>query len=70
VTLLEARQLPTVLTVEQAGQLFGVSRDAAYEAVRRGEIPSLRFGKRIVVPTAKALALLGLHPDGFADDAS
>jgi excisionase family DNA binding protein len=38
------------LTVEQAARLLGISRALAYELVRRGELPSLRLGRRIVVP--------------------
>lgn len=38
------------LTVEQAGELLGISRALAYEMARTGQLPSLRFGKRIVVP--------------------
>ena len=47
------------LTVEQAGELLGISRGLAYEAVRRGEIPSVRIGRRILVPAAALRALLG-----------
>jgi hypothetical protein len=53
-----------VVSVERAGQVLGLSRGSAYEAVRRGEIPSLRFNRRLVVPTARLLALLGA--DGAA----
>ena len=38
------------LTVEQAGELLGISRSLAYEMARTGRLPILRFGKRIVVP--------------------
>jgi excisionase family DNA binding protein len=38
------------LTVEQAGALLGISRALAYEMARTGKLPTLRFGKRIVVP--------------------
>jgi len=38
------------LTVEEAGQLLGISRALAYEMARTGRLPTLRFGKRIVVP--------------------
>ena len=38
------------LTVEEAGRLLGISRALAYELVARGELPSLRLGRRIVVP--------------------
>jgi len=50
---------PTISVVE-AGQILGLSKPTAYEAVHRGDIPALRFGRRIVVPTAKLLAMLGL----------
>lgn len=49
-------------TVEEAAQMLGISRDQAYRSVKTGEIPALRFGRRIVVPRAKFLAMFGL-PD-------
>ena len=30
--------------------MLGLSRNAAYDSARRGEIPSIRFGHRLVVP--------------------
>jgi len=48
-------------TVPVAGRLLGLSRNKAYEAAARGEIPTLRFGKRIVVPTVPLRRLLGLE---------
>ncbi|MDP8929659.1 MAG: helix-turn-helix domain-containing protein [Actinomycetota bacterium] len=53
------RGLPPTLTVEKAGQLLGVSRYAAYRAASTGEIPVLRLGRRLVVPTARLLAMPG-----------
>jgi excisionase family DNA binding protein len=38
------------LTVEEAGGRLGISRTLAYELVRRGEIPSIRLGRRVLVP--------------------
>ncbi|RUU12615.1 DNA-binding protein [Mesorhizobium sp. M7A.T.Ca.TU.009.01.3.2] len=40
------------VTVEEAGQLLGIGRNQAYEGVRRGEIPSIKIGKRLLVPRA------------------
>ncbi len=37
-------------TVEEAARSLGISRALAYDLVRRGEIPSLRLGRRIVIP--------------------
>jgi excisionase family DNA binding protein len=35
--------------VEEAGKILGLNRQAAYFAVRRGEIPVIRFGGRMKV---------------------
>jgi excisionase family DNA binding protein len=43
---------PPTVTVEQAATILGISRALAFRAVRRGEIPALRFGRRIVIPRA------------------
>jgi excisionase family DNA binding protein len=40
---------PRTYTVEQAASLLGISRSTAYECVRSGAIPSLRFRRRIVI---------------------
>ena len=39
-----------VLSVEAAAKALHISRNLAYEAVRRGEIPSIRVGKRYLIP--------------------
>ncbi len=41
---------PLVYTVEQAAELLAIGRTAAYEAARRGEIPSVRIGRSLRVP--------------------
>ena len=38
------------LTVEEAATRLGIGRNSAYEGVKSGDIPSVRIGKRIVVP--------------------
>ena len=37
-------------TVDEAAELLGIGRNGAYEGVKSGEIPSIRIGKRILVP--------------------
>ena len=39
-------------TVDQAAELLGIGRNTAYEAVRRGEIPTIKIGRRLLVPRA------------------
>jgi excisionase family DNA binding protein len=46
------------LTVEETARLLGISRNAAYEAVRRGELPSLKIGRRILIPRSRLADLL------------
>ena len=52
--------LPPLLSVEQACELLGVSRSAGYRAAAAGDLPTLRWGRRLYVPTAQLLELLGL----------
>jgi excisionase family DNA binding protein len=49
-------------TVTEAADLLGISRSSAYECVRRGEIPSLTLGRRVVVPRRALEALLAVEP--------
>lgn len=57
----DPRVKPT-MTVPEAGALFGLCERTAYDAAHRGEIPTIRIGRRLIVPTARLLALLGLNP--------
>lgn len=50
---------PQTLSVEEAAQRLGISRSTAYECVRNGSIPSLRFRRRIVIPAVVIDQLLG-----------
>ena len=47
------------LTVEEAAATLGISRASAYEAVRRGQIPAIRIGNRILVPRSQLKKMLG-----------
>jgi len=38
------------ITVEEAAKRLGISRGLAYTLARRGEIPAVRLGRRLVVP--------------------
>lgn len=39
-------------TVPEAARRLGLSRNAAYEAAKRGELPTLKIGGRLIVPIA------------------
>lgn len=46
------------MSVEEAGQALGLGRAGAYEAVARGEIPTVRIGRRLLVPIRAVDAML------------
>jgi excisionase family DNA binding protein len=50
--------------VEEAGELLGISRALAYEMARTGRLPTLRFGKRIVVPKKAIETMLDRNVSG------
>ena len=55
----EAREVQRVTyTVTQFAKLAGIGRNQAYDAVRRKVVPSLRIGKRILIPAAGVERLL------------
>ena len=43
-------ELPLMLNMKQLSDLLGISDASAYELVQEADFPSLRIGKRIVVP--------------------
>jgi excisionase family DNA binding protein len=54
------------LTVDEAALSLGISRSTAYECVRNGTLPALRFRRRIVISAVVIEQLLGssdLTPD-------
>ena len=55
------------LTIEEAAKALGVSRGAAYAAAGRGELPTVRIGKRYVVPKSQLEKMLGETFDDIAD---
>ena len=39
-----------VYSVPEAGRLLGLSRNGSYEAAKRGDIPTIRIGRLLLVP--------------------
>jgi excisionase family DNA binding protein len=48
----------TVVTVPEAAELLGISRNHAYELVKSGDIPALRLGTAVRVRTSTLRELL------------
>jgi excisionase family DNA binding protein len=57
---LEVAELPPTISVEHAAKLLGVSRSSAYRAAANGQLPTISFGRRLLVPTHRLLEMLGL----------
>jgi hypothetical protein len=54
-------------TVEEAGKILGLSRASAFAAAKRGDVPTIRIGKRLIVPRRALERLLGIEADRPAD---
>ncbi len=49
-------------SVPKAGRLLGLGKYASYEAARRGEIPVITMGRRMIVPVRGLEEILKLEP--------
>jgi excisionase family DNA binding protein len=47
---MEANLTRHTITVTEAAKVLGIGRSAAYEAARSGQIPTIRIGRRVLVP--------------------
>ncbi len=48
----DKREDRLVMTVPEAGRLLGLSRCGAYEAAKRGDIPTIKIGRSLRVSRA------------------
>jgi excisionase family DNA binding protein len=46
---------PLTYTVPEVARMLGIGINQTYEAVRRREIPSIRIGRRLLVPRQRFL---------------
>ncbi len=55
------------MTILEFAALARISRDAAYDAAARGEIPTCRIGSRRLVLRVPAMRMLGVEPESISD---
>jgi excisionase family DNA binding protein len=60
--LVRLEDAPDVLTVPEAAHYLRIGRNAAYEAVQRGELYAVRIGGSLRVPKAAVLRMLDPQP--------
>jgi excisionase family DNA binding protein len=65
---LDAMANQKVLTIMEVSRILRLSRNATYEGVWSGDIPSVKVGKRILVPVAGLKAMLGETNDQPLDE--
>lgn len=46
----ESKLKRNTLTVEQAAEVLGIGRTAAYNAAQSGDLPVIRIGRRLLIP--------------------
>jgi excisionase family DNA binding protein len=55
-----AEQRPTLNLWPEVGQILGLSKSAIYNAAASGDVPTVRVGRRLLVPTAALRRMLSL----------
>jgi len=50
--------LPLALSIPEAAKMLGISKSLAYELAARGDLRTIRLGRRIVVPRVVVTELL------------
>ena len=56
--IVNAEDLPLVLTVAEVAKVLGVGKNTAYDFIRRGAIKSVRVGRQIRVSKSAFLEFL------------
>jgi excisionase family DNA binding protein len=50
------------MSVDELAKALRIGRSQAYAAVRKGEVPSIKIGKRYLVPVAALKRMLQIGP--------
>lgn len=58
---IESLRARATCSVDEASEVLGIGRSTAYAAARDGSLPVLRVSHRLLVPTAKLLAMVGVE---------
>jgi len=59
--------LPAVLNANQLATALGISRAGAYQLLNTGTFPTLRIGKRLLVPKDKLIGWIEKNTGGEAN---
>lgn len=56
------------MSVPEGGRFLDLGRDASYAAAHRGQLPTIKLGRKLRVPTARLAEMLGLAWRGAASE--
>jgi excisionase family DNA binding protein len=60
---MDASEGPKTETIAEAAKELGIGRNQAYAAAKRGDIPTIRIGKRILVLREPLKRMLEVGPN-------
>ena len=55
---------PAILNANQLAEILGISRASAYQLLHMDSFPTLRIGKRMLVPKEKLMLWIDQHRGG------
>lgn len=55
---------PAILNANQLAEILGISRASAYQLLHMDSFPTLRIGKRMLVPKEKLMLWIDQHTGG------
>lgn len=58
----ERLRLPSLMTLAETADFLRLGIDEVYEAAETGEVPVVRYGRRLFVDTLELLVELGIDP--------
>ena len=59
--------VPDILNAQQLAEVLGISRAGAYQLLHREDFPTLRIGKRMLVPRDKLMLWIDRNSGGRED---
>mgnify|MGYP000977379496 CR=1 FL=1 len=62
-SIIERLRGRSTCSVDEAAELLDIGRSTAYAAARDGSLPVIRLSHRLLVPTAKLLAMVGVEAE-------
>lgn len=60
--MIDSAEPTAALSVPETARFLGISRRLVYDGIARGDLPSIRVGRRVLVPRPALDAMLAAAP--------